>query len=203
MKKILILMVLLLSMNFISAVPKIEPYVNDFANILTEDQELSLNLLADSIEKNTTYEIAMVTTLDTEGQDRIEYANRIGDENGVGKKGKDNGIVILWSLDNERGLALATGRYSESMINDAKAGRILRNARHYFDDEFYYEGLLNITKEINEEIKTERLIKLNNKKDDKEDNSWMFVLVIAGGLAILGILMAIESWKSGRVVDDD
>lgn len=89
--------------HFVAAVPKIVPYVNDFGNVLTQDQISNLNLYLDQVEKNTSYEIAVVTVQDTEGQDRLEYANEIGDQNGVGKKGQDNGIVILYSLKDGGG----------------------------------------------------------------------------------------------------
>lgn len=150
----IVFLILILLTVIVSAVPKIEPYVNDFANILAPEQEAQLNLQCDLIEKNTSYEIAIITVPNTEGQDRILYANKIGDENGVGKKDKDNGIVVLWSLDNEQGGAIATGRYSESILNDAKVARIGRAARPLFDQGKYYEAFTQIVTEIDKEIVT-------------------------------------------------
>lgn len=149
---LLLLALIILAVNVHAAVPKIEPYVNDFANILTPDEEAKLNLMCDAIEKNTSYEIAIVTVQSTEGQDRTLYANKIGDENGVGKKGKDNGIVVLWSLDNEAGGAIATGRYSESILNDAKVVRIGKAARPLFDQGKYYDAFTQIVMDINKEL---------------------------------------------------
>ncbi len=168
---------LLFLINFISAVPKIEPYVNDFTHSLTSEQARELNLLADNIEQNTSWEIAMVIVPDTEGLDRLDYANKLGDENGVGKKDKDNGIVVLWSEGADRGIAIATGRYSESIFNDAKVGRIARAARPYFDNEQYYEGLKNITLELQKEIKGEN-IEIESSEDF--DITLIFILAIIG-----------------------
>jgi uncharacterized protein len=151
-KIIIYLLILIFLTNFVSATPKIEPYVNDFGKLLTQEQITTLNLLADEIEHNTSWEIAIVSVLNTEGLDRLTYANNIGDENGVGKQEKDNGVVVLWSEGDERGLAIATGRYSESVLNDAKVGRIARAARPYFDDKKYYEGFTNITLELKNEL---------------------------------------------------
>lgn len=149
----LFVLVLFSSISYTSAVPKIVPYVNDFADVLTPEQELNLNLELDTIEKNTTYEIAIVTVPNTEGQERVEYANRIGDENGVGKKELSNGIVVLWSLDNEKGGAIGTGRGSEPIFNDAKVGRIGRDSEDYFFNGSYYEGFQIIITELSSEIK--------------------------------------------------
>lgn len=161
----------------ISAIPKIEPYVNDFANLLTEEQELNLNIYIDQIEKNTSWEIAIVTVQNTEGQDRLEYANKIGDENGVGKLDKDNGIVILYSLQD--GGAIATGRNSESIFNDAKVGRIGRDNKKYFDNQKYYEGFTNIVVQLENEIKTKEVIVLDNqnKTEDNYFNSYIIPFI--------------------------
>lgn len=93
------LVVLILFISFTSAnIPRIEPYVNDFAHVLTSDEITQLNLQADAIEKNSSWEIAIVTVDNTEGLDAITYANKIGDLNGVGKKGQDNGVVAIFVL---------------------------------------------------------------------------------------------------------
>lgn len=186
MKKILILSILTIYMiSFVLAVPKIEPYVNDFADLLTDEEEINLNLLIDQIEINTTWEIAIVTTQNTEGIDRVSYANMIGDENGVGKKDKDNGIVVLWSLENEDGGAIATGRYSESIINDAKAGRIGRESREYFDNKEYYNGFEFIVKELEKEIKGE---KNESEIEQSENLDGDFGI---GGFILFGLILLV------------
>jgi uncharacterized protein len=170
--------------SFISAaIPKIEPYVNDFADILNQEEEMKLNLLSDTIEQNTSWEIAIVTVLNTAGQNRVEFAGRIGDENGVGKLDKYNGIVVLWSLDNEKGGAIATGRYSESILNDAKVGRIGREAREkYCNKEEYYNCFEFIVNELSKEISNDSLNQTNTTDSDIEYDYgwviWLFFIVI-------------------------
>jgi len=188
--------------NLISAVPKIEPYVNDFAGTMNQDQIRTLNLLADKIEQNTTWEIAMVTVWDTEGLDRLDYANKLGDENGVGKKDKDNGVVVLWSEGADRGIAIATGRYSESIFNDAKVGRIARAARPYFDNETYYEGFMNITLELQKEI-TDFNTQQVTPQDTPQDFTLLIVIVFV--IAALGLIILSPLIRSGSSSfgDDD
>jgi uncharacterized protein len=166
-------------------VPKIAPYVNDFAGVLSDQQEADLNLMCDAIEKNTTYEIAIVTVQDTQGMDRIEFANKIGDENGVGKKGQDNGIVVLWSMSNEKGGAIATGRFAESILNDAKVGQIGRVNRPYFDKGDYYNGFKQIILAIETEIKAETAAQPNIIASQKEDSSAVFAILIIFGVIMI------------------
>ena len=186
-----LMIIIFININIIlihAEVPKIIPYVNDYANILTPEEENNLNLYADSIEKNTTYEIAIVTISTTEGQDRIEFANKIGDLNGVGKKDKDNGIVILWSLDNEHGGAIATGRFSESIINDAKAGRIGRASLSYFNNQSYYEGFNFILNEIDKELKS-GTISLFPSSDGLDNYMWVIIFIIIGIIIIIFLII--------------
>jgi uncharacterized protein len=193
----LLLFTILLNISIVSAaVPKIEPYVNDFAHLLTQDEITKLNLQADLIEQNTSYEIAMVTVQNTEGQDRIEYANKIGDENGVGKKDKDNGVVILWSVED--GGAIATGRYSESILNDAKVARIGKAARPLFDEGKYYEAFSQILTEIDKEIVASQdgsvtnSTGLNPNGNDKDGgiDIILVIFVIVGAFYFLKLLGA-------------
>ena len=184
----------ILSLTLVSAVPRIEPYVNDFANILTSEEETNLNLYLDLIEQNTSWEIAVITLQNTEGQERVEYANKIGDENGVGKKDQDNGIVILYSL--EEGGAIATGRYSESIFNDAKVGRIGRNNKHFFTKGEYYNGFEGIIKELEQEI--ESPIK-QSATENNSDGFWVILFIFG----ILPLIFLINILTNSRENSDD
>lgn len=201
--KIILIILTIYILSIISAVPKIEPYVNDFANLLTSEQETNLNLYIDEIEKNTSWEIAIVTVENTEGQERVEYANKIGDENGVGKLDKDNGVVLLYSLENEAGGAIATGRYSESILNDAKVGRIGREAKPLCDEEKYYYCFFYIVQEIEKEIKGEynNETNLEEVKEKKElptiDGVLIFIAIVIFGFVFFGINGNSSSGGSG------
>lgn len=217
----LIFIIFIISINITSAaVPKIEPYVNDFAHLLTQDEITKLNLQADLIEKNTTYEIAIVTVENTGGEDRIQFANKIGDENGVGKKGKDNGIVVLWSIGDDAGGAIATGRYSESIFNDAKVARIGKAARPLFDEGKYYDAFSQILTDIDKELVTSQdgsvtnSTGLNPSTSGTDDSKWIIRIIfivaviffllrffdvgdIFSGIAIGSILGGLGGKKSG------
>lgn len=137
---LIILIIMLLSLVTAADYPRLTPYVNDFAEVLSASDEVYLNSMCKAIEESATVEIAVVTVKTTGGQDRIEYANRIGEDNGVGKEKTDNGVVVLWSMENERGGAIAIGRGIESVLTDSIVTNIGRNSRQYFDAGQYKEG---------------------------------------------------------------
>ena len=176
--------------NISAAHIELTNYVNDFAGVLSSEEEQELNDVISFIEKNTTVEIAVVTVQNTEGQDRIDFANEIGEENGVGKKSTHNGIVVLWSMDNEKGGAIATGRGSGSFLTAAEVGRIGRASREYFDNEKYYDGFVFIIDQVKSEIPDEADVSATSEGI----SSWIMIIAVLG---IIGIIIMIAITTSG------
>jgi uncharacterized protein len=146
MKKLLFLLILL--STFASALPAPSGWVNDYANILSLDEKMQLNTLIDSIEKNTTAEISIVTVKSLDGKPIEEVALNYLTEWGVGKKTNDNGIVILVA-PNERKYRIEVGYGAEGVVTDARAGRIGREILAlYFKEKQYGNGLKIAVEEI-------------------------------------------------------
>ena len=85
--------------------------VNDFAGILGDCQWLE-----DSLEKiamETSNQICVVTMNDFGGYDKAMMAYSIGEQWGVGKKGNNNGVVILIKPRAQVVRDLAIGEYNE------------------------------------------------------------------------------------------
>ncbi len=123
------------------------PYrlVNDFAAVFssTENHALEQKLLA--YNDSTSTQIYVVTVDDLGGYAASDFAFRLGEKWGIGQAGKDNGAVILVKpkIGNSRGQAfIAVGYGLEARLNDAYAGRIVRNEMiPYFIDEDYFGGV--------------------------------------------------------------
>lgn len=124
--------------------------VNDFAGLMTPDQIQNLTDMLLQINSNTSVEMTVVTIASTDGEDKVMFANHMGEQNGVGKKATDNGVVLLWSVED--GGAIATGRGIESVLNAAKVVRIGKASRPLFDQGKVYEGFAQIINDINSEV---------------------------------------------------
>lgn len=190
--KYIFVFLILMLVGSVMAYPAIVPYVNDFADLLSTDEEQKLNEECHKIEQATSIEIAIVTIASTEGEDRTLYANHIGEESGVGQESKDNGVVILWSSDNEKGGAIATGRGIESILNDAKVGRIGRASRQFFDKGQYYQGFSYIVSEVKLELVESDLTQPTTTNE--EIPPWVIILIIfVVVLFVVLLLIAISS----------
>ena len=117
--------------------------VNDFAGILGNCQWLE-----DSLEKiamETSNQICVVTMSDLGGYDKAMMAYSIGEKWGVGKKGNNNGVVILIkpkTADSKGEAFIAPGYGLEGAITDATSTRIVNQEMiPYFKDNDYLGGV--------------------------------------------------------------
>ncbi|MCH7397666.1 TPM domain-containing protein [Belliella sp. DSM 107340] len=123
------------------AVPNPPKLVNDFSKTLSssEIQNLENKLVAYNDSTSSQVTIVMVNSIGP--YDISEYAFQLGDKWGIGRKDKDNGILILAAM-KDRKVFIATGYGMEGAIPDAIAKRIVDQLIvPNFRMEDYYTGL--------------------------------------------------------------
>jgi len=101
-------------------------FVNDFAAVLTAAEKAELERTLSEFEKQSGNEIAIAIVPSLEGDTEQYYAVKLFEEWGIGKKGRDNGLLILHA-PNERKIWIEVGYGLEPYITDAKASSIYRN----------------------------------------------------------------------------
>ena len=103
-----LLLALVLVASIRADFPKAEGYITDSANVLDAGAVREIEALVKDTEEKTTAEIAVATVSSLDGMSVEEYANRLFKEWGVGKKGRDNGVLILVA-PNERKIRIEVG----------------------------------------------------------------------------------------------
>lgn len=101
--------------------PAYDGFVNDYENILSNDEELESKLSA--FEKESTVEIVVVTVNDFSGTTIEDYAVKLFENWKIGKADVDNGVLILVS-SNERKARIEVGYGIEGVLPDSLAGRV-------------------------------------------------------------------------------
>src|SRR5215471_15273818 len=145
-KRLVVLLVLLFITASVwaqtsAAYPAKKGTVSDYAGKLSDVQIKELTGLVQQYEKQTSIEFAVAVVDSLQGRPVRDYAIGLGDAWGVGKAGRNNGIVLLWA-PNERAysLRIADGLTADLSDGDAK----LITQRHllpYFKRGEYYAGL--------------------------------------------------------------
>ena len=100
-------------------------WVFDFEGDLEQGEIRKFDSLFKSHENRTSNEIVLVTTSSYGNDENIlKYSVNFGRRNGVGKKGKDNGIVIVFSR-SKREVRISTGYGTEKVLRDDIAKKII------------------------------------------------------------------------------
>lgn len=98
--------------------------VNDFADVIPPDYEMRINSLARALWAQTGTALVVATFPDLGETSPEEFASRLYETWGIGKKGEDKGVLILVAL-KERRVRVETGYGVESVLPDAKVGDVL------------------------------------------------------------------------------
>lgn len=138
---ILIMLLFLPKPSYGRDVPAPEGWVNDFAGVIPADYKSKLDALLQELEEKTSTEIAVVTMDSIAPYDEQQYARLLFNDWKPGKKGKDNGVLILLAV-KERRWRIETGYGAEGILPDGLCGEIGRNHMSpYFKEGRYGEGL--------------------------------------------------------------
>jgi uncharacterized protein len=111
-------------------VTKLQPsgYINDFAHVLTPARQQALEAYAANVDRLTGAEFAVVTVDSLDGEPIEDVANNLYRQWGIGKKGKDEGLLLLLSIRDRKQRA-EIGYGLEPVIPDGYAGSVLRGIR--------------------------------------------------------------------------
>jgi uncharacterized protein len=126
-------------------------YVSDFAGVVDPASRAELERYAAAVERSTGAQLAFVVVRSLEGEPPEDVANTIYRAWGVGRKGKDEGAMLLLSI-GDRQSRLEVGYGLEPIIPDGASGGILREMRPALRQGNYGEALLAAAHTVGERI---------------------------------------------------
>jgi uncharacterized protein len=138
-----------------TGVPVLKQRITDQAGILNQSEVRDLDERLSQFEKETSTQIAVLIISSLDGADLADYTYRVAEENHLGKKGNDNGVLLLVAME-ERDIRIEVGYGLEGALTDVMSGRIIRNEiAPKFRSGDYYKGLLSGITAIMEATKGE------------------------------------------------
>jgi len=138
---------------------KPQGYVSDFAQVVSPESRAQLERYCAALEQSTGVQVALVTLPSLDGQPVEDVANDMFRKWGVGKKGQDNGLLLLLSIRDRRS-RLEVGYGLEPIITDGDAGDLLRAMRPYLRAERYGDALLEAVNELGTKIASAKGVNL-------------------------------------------
>ena len=141
----ILVLVIIFPLNvFARVTPTREFFVNDYANVLSYETCKYLQESSEELYKIDGTQVVVVTVLNLAGESIEDYANGLFRDFGIGEAKKDNGLLILFALE-ERSVRVEVGYGLEGLFNDAKVGRYLdKYAIPYFKGNDFDTGIKNL-----------------------------------------------------------
>jgi uncharacterized protein len=128
-------------------------WVTDMVGILTPQQKQQLNALIDALERDTGAEMAVVILQRTVGAEPKAFATELFNHWGIGKKGENNGILVLVALQQRR-IEVETGYGIEGILPDSEIGMLLQDVVvPAFRRGDYGGGLITLVRELTQRIR--------------------------------------------------
>lgn len=175
-------------------------FVNDFAGLIAPAERTALEGKLSGFAQASGNKIVM-TTIATLGGDTIEnFANELFNEWEIGKKGADNGALILIARD-ERKVRIEVGYGLEPVLTDAIANAIIRtNFTPHFASGDFAGGLNAGIDEMSKVIyDSEAPVAPEQNGTDWVSSDFLFILFFIP-LWLGSILGRSKSWWAGGVV---
>src|SRR5215471_123927 len=167
---------------------KPQGYVSDFAQVIDANSRQQLENYAAAVERATGVQMALVTIPSLQGEPVDDVANTIFRAWGVGKKGKDEGILLLLAI-GDRKSRLEVGYGVEPIIPDGFAGSVLRQMRPALREQQYGEALKAAAETIGTTIANQKHVTIDTSlprrmpRETGSDIPWGFFVI--GGIFLL------------------
>lgn len=122
--------------------------------MLSPEQAAEIAAQSASLEKRTKHQFVVVTVTTLGGRDIANYATALGDRWGVGRKGVNDGVLLVVA-PSERKVRIAVGSGLRKTLTDAQAKAIIEQviipafrAKHF--DQGIIKGADRIMSELSE-----------------------------------------------------
>lgn len=116
-------------------------YINDYAKVIPATKRQQIEAVSQELRQKTGAVIVLVTLPSLQGASLEDFSVKLAHGWGIGES--DQGVLILFALKDKK-VRIEVGYGLEHILNDAKAGRIIReNMVPYFKQQSYASGLLN------------------------------------------------------------
>lgn len=177
-------------------------FLQDYAGILSPEQVATLENKLEQFEKATTNEIAVVVIPSLDGDTVGNVAQEIFTKWGIGKEGKNNGVLLLVSI-SDRETRIHTGYGVEGDLTDIETSYIQSEIIiPAFRNEDYYGGINSAVDKMIEALGGTQIVPENYSTSKNVGMNWQYVFFAVLFLFqwIGAILSRSKSWWHGGVL---
>ncbi|OPY72073.1 MAG: hypothetical protein A4E64_03053 [Syntrophorhabdus sp. PtaU1.Bin058] len=105
-------------------VPPLRGYVNDYANMMSDQTRAKITKELKAFEQSDSTQLVVLTIPSLQDEALEDFSIKVAETWKIGQKGKGNGIILLVA-NQERKIRIEVGRGLEGRLTDLVAGRII------------------------------------------------------------------------------
>jgi len=168
MRRLIFRIILILSLLSVLAatgygqadLPMPQHYVEDYANVINDSDERSLNGVLQELEQKTGAQYIVLTVLSAGGMPIEQFSIELAEKWKLGQKGKDNGMLFVLAK-NDRKWRFEVGYGLEGFVTDQYCGRVGRDVLvPYLKKGDYSRGIYQANLQIIQRIASESGVSL-------------------------------------------
>ncbi len=194
----------------LAPVPTLSSHVTDQAGMLSAEQRARLETVLTDYESKTGSQIAVLLVKTTAPEQIEQYSIRVTDAWKLGRKGVDDGVLLVVAPDNPtalRRLRIEAGRGVQGVLTDAQSKRILQDViAPHFQQKQFYDGLVAGVGAIATLLNAEQFPappQAQRQAQESSGGGMLVPLILFGAIALASMLRPRRSrlgsggWSSG------
>jgi len=184
-----------------SANPKPVGFVNDFAQLMSDETRNRINDWAIELREKTDTDFFIATFDNIGGANEVEFGVQLYKDWAIGSK-RDEGVLILLAL-KERKLRIEVGYGAEGYITDAYANKVYNDMRSYLSpnnedwDKAFTQGSLMLLSKFAEEkgVTLTGLSEYSQRATQKNERAGL------GGIGLILLFIFLMIVTKGRILE--
>ncbi len=170
--------------------PKFEYFINDYSQVLTQEQTQELNQYAENIESNLGYQVVSVLFPHRQGNELFDIALKAFNENEIGDKQRNDGLLLAIATE-EKKIRIMVWYGLEGKIPDLLASQIIEEKiRPEVNQWNIYQGIKNFYEVINGKQSLPEI-------SQEEWSDWIYTVIMWIIIFALIVLYVIFDWGLG------
>jgi len=170
--------------------PKFEYFINDYSQVLTQEQTQELNQYAENIESNLGYQVVSVLFPHRQGNELFDIALKAFNENGIGDKQRNDGLLLAIATE-EKKIRIMVWYGLEGKIPDLLASQIIEEKiRPEVNQWNIYQGIKNFYEVIDGKQSLPEI-------RQEEWSDWVYTVIMWIIIFALIVLYVIFDWGLG------
>ena len=167
-------------------------YVSNPDGILTNDAVSTMDQMLYRLEQETGVQTIVAVLEDIEGGDCFDFALHLGQRQGVGQKGIDNGLVILL-VTGERCIQFVTGYGLEGALPDAICKQIqIRFMNQHFKAGDWNTGMVEGVRAVT--LQLDKNVERHPIQSSNDDDGLYILLIMLTFTIVIIIIISMGVW---------